>query len=349
MNAQTKTDDQLDAKPLAVTEMRGPTGIVAPEFAKALAARGMSETDGRVLQESIFPGAKPRSIILGVDYCRARKLDVFKKPIHIVQIWDKKNRELVDTIWPGIYELRTTASRTGEYAGKSEPEFGPYIGTEFEGGVKIRHPEWCKITVYRIIAGHKCEFTAKVHWLEAYAEKGKTDVPNSMWQKRVHDQLAKCTEAEALREAFPEETGGIHIDAEARDMRDITPPQPTREAVAEEMAQEAESAPQEAVDDAGGDDEPETEPEATEDGGEQAEVRYYHVIDHDGGMSATESPSEYADWMIAEIEKSAGIDQLKGLRESNLDDLKALRPEGHGEHADRINAAIKAKQAGFKK
>jgi hypothetical protein len=28
--------------------------------------------------------------------------------------------------------------------------------------------------------------------------------PNAMWRKRFHGQLAKCTEAQALRKAFPE-------------------------------------------------------------------------------------------------------------------------------------------------
>lgn len=51
------------------------------------------------------------------------------------------------------------------------------------------------------------EFTAQEFWVENYAEKGGKDksiAPNSMWMKRPFGQIRKCTEAQALRMAFPE-------------------------------------------------------------------------------------------------------------------------------------------------
>jgi hypothetical protein len=94
--------------------------------------------------------------------------------------------------------------RSGQYAGKTEPEFGPE--RELHG---VKYPEWCRITIYRLVGNQSYPFTAVERWLENYAtDKRDSDVPNRMWKKRPYAQLAKCTEAQALRMAFPEFSGG---------------------------------------------------------------------------------------------------------------------------------------------
>ena len=40
-----------------------------------------------------------------------------KKPVNIVPIWSTKLGRYVETIWPSINEIETTASRTKEWAG----------------------------------------------------------------------------------------------------------------------------------------------------------------------------------------------------------------------------------------
>lgn len=161
-----------------------------------------------VMQNSLYPGANADSIRLVLGYCRARGLDPLIKPVHIVPMWDKDTKQTRDVILPGIPLYRIQAARSGAYAGKSEPEFGPDKTMEL-GGVKVTFPQWCKVTVERIVAGQVRQFTAKEFWLENYATaKRDTDAPNAMWKRRAYGQLAKCTEAQALRMAFPEETGG---------------------------------------------------------------------------------------------------------------------------------------------
>lgn len=182
----------------------------------------------RTLVESIFPAAKTQaSVIMALDYCRRRKLDVFKHPVHIVPIWNSSVGErggYVETIWPGINELRTTAIRTGQFAGMDVPTFGPMIDGHFAGTIKkwaqggaqwekveanVVYPEWCQITVYRVLGGNRVPFPGpRVYWLETYSRiRNDCDVPNSMWEKRANGQLEKCAEAAALRRAFPEEIG----------------------------------------------------------------------------------------------------------------------------------------------
>jgi phage recombination protein Bet len=170
---------------------------------------GVDKSGWKVLCEAVFPAAaSPDSVVMALAYCKARNLDIFKKPVQIVPIWDKKRSAMVDTVWPGIAELRTTAMRTGSFAGFDETLFGPMVDADLSG-VKVSYPEWAQCCVYRLVGGQRVPFIGpKVYWIETYATaKRDTKAPNSMWAKRPRGQLEKCAEAAALRRAFPEEIG----------------------------------------------------------------------------------------------------------------------------------------------
>lgn len=179
----------------------------------ALTERNIDTAVWTTLQNSVFPGAKDESILLAVDYCKARKLDILKKPCHIVPMQvtlsgqrdnNGNDRKIWrDVIMPGIYEQRITAFRTGQMAGQDEPVFGNTVA--FKG---IEAPEWCRVTVYRFINGERCAFSHTEYFSEACATTRDGSL-NSMWRKRPRGQLAKCTEAGALRKAFPDELGGV--------------------------------------------------------------------------------------------------------------------------------------------
>ena len=160
-----------------------------------------------VLSSSLYPGAAHDSIRMVLGYCKAAGLDPMQKPVHIVPMWDGKAGQMRDVVMPGVGLYRTQASRSQQMAGISEPEFGPLL-TENIGGQEVTYPEWCRVTVRRLMAnGSVADFTAVEYWLENYAIKGgkeKSIAPNAMWSKRPRGQLAKCAEAQALRKAFPE-------------------------------------------------------------------------------------------------------------------------------------------------
>jgi phage recombination protein Bet len=168
------------------------------------------------LKTSLYPGATDESVDMVLAYCRAGALDPMTKPVHIVPMWvpEKKQGNRVispagmrDVIMPGIELYRTKAHRTGEYAGQDEATFGPTI-EENLGGVNVRYPEWCSVSVYRLVNGSPVRYSAKAYWLESYAtQKRDSDAPNAMWKKRPFGQLEKCAEALALRKAFPEAVG----------------------------------------------------------------------------------------------------------------------------------------------
>jgi phage recombination protein Bet len=160
-----------------------------------------------VLTSSLYPGANIASIKMVLGYCKAAGLDPMQKPVHIVPMWDGKAKQMRDVVMPGVGLYRTQASRTGTFAGQSEPEFGPMVTTRL-GGVEITYPEFAKVTVKKTMAnGTVADFTAVEYWIENYAVKGgaeKSVAPNAMWMKRPRGQIAKCAAAQALRLAFPE-------------------------------------------------------------------------------------------------------------------------------------------------
>lgn len=167
----------------------------------------------KVLQETLYRGAKKESIAMVMSYCTAMKLDPLLKPVHIVPMstWTgkldsqgKRIYEKQDTIMPGIGLYRILAARSGSYAGISKPIFGPSI-TETIGKKTITYPEYCTMVIRKIVQGHVCEFERTEYWIENYASISKIDLtPNDMWCKRSRGQLVKCTESQLIRAAFPE-------------------------------------------------------------------------------------------------------------------------------------------------
>lgn len=166
-----------------------------------VARRGLSEAQWRTLTGSLYPGARPESVLMVVDYCAARKLDPLKKPCHIVPM--RVGEAWRDVIMPGIYELRTTAQRTGQYLGHSVPDYGP---VEEQAGVAA--PAWCAMTIYRLhpTAG-RIEFPVRTYFRECVQTK-KDGRANDRWSRAPIQMLTKVCEAAGLREAFPDELGG---------------------------------------------------------------------------------------------------------------------------------------------
>lgn len=186
----------------AVIEMKD-VNLPAP-----VARRGITEAQWMTMRTSLFPGAKPESVVMAWDYCKARGLDPLKKPCHIVpmNVKDAQSGQYVwrDVVMPGIYEYRATAHRTGEYMGHSVPQYGPM--EDFKG---VQAPAWCAITVYRWNdrAKAKAEFPVCIEFKEICATK-RDGTPNDRWSTAPKMQLTKCTEAAALRAGFPDELGG---------------------------------------------------------------------------------------------------------------------------------------------
>lgn len=316
--ANNNNDQQGNAVALQPSRIELPRAV-AKEYE-------LDASQWRVLVQQIFPSAKSaESVLMALAYCRQRKLDIFKKPVHIVPIYDSKKREYVETVWPGISEIRTTAARTGEYAGQDEVEFGSMIEREFEAefdewenrkkiGTRVerktvRYPEWAKVTVYRITQGGRYGYTAKVYWEETYASIGKSDMPNEMWSRRARGQLEKCAEAAALRKAFPEELGNTYSAEEMYGQSFDSGP-------VIEHKDEPPAAP------------PPPPPSAPPPPPQEGEGTGGNTIDHDPDERSSEfDVSDWLEWLETNLMAQTGADHVETIwQESNVDEtLRANR------------------------
>lgn len=237
--AYRNNNNQNDEQALALkTEIQKPRLPLPALLAKR---HDLSESSWRVFIDTVWPGATSvDGVALALDYCKARNLDPFKRPVHVVPIYNSALNRQVESVWPGISEIRTTAMRTGVYAGCDDTVFGPPLTQAFKDKQKrgrgdnkyeesaecpeMTFPSWAQVTVYRMVQGVRVPFVGpKTFWLESYGQNKGLNVPNSMWQRRAYGQLDKCAEAAALRKAFPEELGDIYAaeEIEGQAMRGI--------------------------------------------------------------------------------------------------------------------------------
>ena len=173
-----------------------------------------------------YPAAETAEVLMAVvEYCAVRRLDPYKKPVHVVPMYNARLRRKVQVVMQGINEIEITAARTGAWAGMDAPEYGPVVSKTFKGSfenddgsvrqseVTLDFPDWCAVTVYRQVGGERRPFTEKLWWVECYGRAGfRSEVPNERWTKAPRQMLHKCVKAAVLRAAFPEEGLGYTDD-----------------------------------------------------------------------------------------------------------------------------------------
>lgn len=109
----------------------------------------------------------------------------------------------------GIDYMRIRAESSGHYAGSDDAEF---FYLDKENGDKNVHRA-AKVTVWKIVDGQRCPFTATARW-EEYRPEDMNAPASFMWKKMPHTMLAKCAEALALRKAFPGQLAGLYTSEE---------------------------------------------------------------------------------------------------------------------------------------
>lgn len=156
-----------------------------------------------LIAEQVAPKASPGELALFLNVAKKRGLDPFAKQIHAVHRWDKRESRHVMSIQVGVDGYRAIAESTGEYVGNDDPVY-------LEGNGK--HPLAATVTVWRMVAGQRCPFTATARWDE-YAASGKNGL-QPMWARMPYLMLGKCAETLALRKAFPSSLSGLYTDEE---------------------------------------------------------------------------------------------------------------------------------------
>src|SRR3990167_9312826 len=151
-----------------------------------------------ILRKTLFKKFNDDEIQFSLAVCGRTGLDPFSRQVHFRKQRDNNSGEDVILIITGIDGFRLTASRSGAYAGSDEPVFEMGSG----GGKPIK----ATVTVWRVVGGVRCPFTASARWDEYYPG----DKMGFMYRKMPYTMLGKCAEAQALRKAFPAELSNVY-------------------------------------------------------------------------------------------------------------------------------------------
>ena len=146
--------------------------------------------DQTMLSEEICPKATPEQINYFLRFCDSKSISPFSGLAYLT-LRRLKTGEVKAAIGITVDASRLSASRSGEYAGSDEPEY------DCEDK---KNPTWCRVTVYRTAGDERRAYTAKCRYDEFKPESGK----DYMWNQKPYHMLAKVTEVQALRKAFPD-------------------------------------------------------------------------------------------------------------------------------------------------
>lgn len=153
-----------------------------------------------IIRSTIAVGATKENYNAFIKDCERLHVHPLEKLIHFTQRKDKNTNILKYTPIISIDYMRMNADLSGKYIGCSEPEY-----TYGENNELIK----CKLSVQKLSKGLVGKFTAI-----AFFKEYKPEFNNTMWVKMPHLMLAKVTEANALRKAFPRQLHGFYIPEE---------------------------------------------------------------------------------------------------------------------------------------
>jgi phage recombination protein Bet len=151
-----------------------------------------------LIKRTIAAGATADELKLYLFDCARQGVHPLDKLVHFTKRAGKY------TPITSIDFMRIRAAETGEYAGSDDAVFVAMAGTT----LRTTPPESATVTVYRLVQGQRCAFTATARWIEYKPEQ------DFMWLKMPHTMLSKCAEALALRKGFPRQLAGLYAKEE---------------------------------------------------------------------------------------------------------------------------------------
>ena len=203
---------------------------LAPVHTQAVQTGQMTREQVDLLKTTICKDATDDEFSLFLQVCKSKGLDPFTRQIHAVKRWNPSTQKKEMAIQIGIDGFRLQAERSGKYLGQDGPYWCGEDGVWSDVWLKSTPPVACKVGI------HREGFAAPLYRVCMYSEFVQTKdggMPNAMWHKMPSNQLAKCTEAVALRAAFPHELSGQYAPEE---LPDEPPPAPQIKATIIEAA-----------------------------------------------------------------------------------------------------------------
>ncbi|MCY7130117.1 phage recombination protein Bet [Streptococcus gordonii] len=173
--------------------------------------------------------------------CKGRNLNPFANEVYIVAYQNNSGTEFSLIVSKEAFMKRAERCEgyDGFEAGITVMRNGQMI--EIEGSLKL--PEDILIggwaVVYRKDRSHRYKVTVDFN---EYVKTDRNGNPRSTWKSMPATMIRKTALVQTLREAFPDELGNMYTDIDGGDtfdaIKDVTPPQESREdVVARKMAQ----------------------------------------------------------------------------------------------------------------
>ena len=164
-----------------------------------------------LIKRTVAVGATDDELALFLHQCKIRGMDPLGGQMYAIKRWDQSQRREVMAYQMGYAGLLLIAQRTGEMDGFSGMQWCDHQGRWFDEWTSDASPQAAKVTVHR--KGHSHGYKAVARFA-AYAATKKDGSLNHFWAKMGDLMLMKCAKALALREAFPQELGGVYASEE---------------------------------------------------------------------------------------------------------------------------------------
>lgn len=148
-----------------------------------------------LIRRTVAAGATNDELSLFLHDCERRNVHPLDKLLYFTK---RKGKYTPIT---SIDFFRSQAGDTGQHAGTDDAIF-------VDGD---KYPVSGTVTVYRMVEGIRCPYTATARWAEYYPGDGDLGF---MYRKMPHTMLGKCAEALALRKAFPKQLAGLYTSDE---------------------------------------------------------------------------------------------------------------------------------------
>jgi phage recombination protein Bet len=161
----------------------------------------------QLISTTIAPGCSSDELKLFAYACQRTGLDPFSKQIYAI----KRGKM---TIQVGIDGLRAIAERTGQLDGSETFWIGDTEGSQWSDvWLGSKPPSAAKTIIYRKGCGHP--FVGVARFQDYNAGQG-------LWSKMPAAMIAKCSEALALRKAFPADMSGVYTTDEMEQAEEVT-------------------------------------------------------------------------------------------------------------------------------
>ena len=162
----------------------------------------------QLISSTIAPGCTPDELKLISYACQRSGLDPFSKQIYAIKRGGKMSIQV------GIDGLRSVAERSGQLDGSATFWIGDTEGSQWSDvWLGSKPPAAAKTIIYRKGSGHP--FVGVARFQDYNAGQG-------LWSKMPAAMLAKCSEALALRKAFPADMSSLYTADEMEQAETVT-------------------------------------------------------------------------------------------------------------------------------